>query len=493
MLKKLVNYVAKPFLKTEVRNDGFANRYTGLGARNSRTETSGFIRDKFLDVSELTNIYTGNGVGKRIVSIIVEDATREFINCSDDSLAKELERLKFKQHVLDAAIFGRLYGACLLVAFVDDGRELHQPLNHSSVKQLVSFRCYDRYQISWTPQDLDVDVYSENYGKPDIFTIYPQGMTSQSSFRVHKSRCHLFAGDRLPNKERVVNLGWDMSVLQSVYAALRDYSISMTALAEVLQDHTLSVMKVNGLTQMLAQPDGEMMVMGRISRNDLLRSVSKTVLIDAEFEDFIKLQSSVAGFPEAIDRLQQNLSAVCGIPITKLFGESSAGLNSTNKGDADNWHNVVNSYRTDEIQPAICWVVEMLENQKLWMGDKPKSFDWSFPSLKQIDDAETAKINLTTAQIDQIYIDRGAFDAMEIAKLRYADGQFQQNISIEGVETEAKPEDYEVDIEEADEDVGKEADKKEGGNKVNTDSDSLKDSLRKVKLENLLKRVKNEF
>lgn len=490
MLKQLFNYVKNPFTQPNVRKDSFANAYTGLGARNSRMETTSFARDDFVSQEELTNIYTGNGVGKRIVSVIVEDSIREFITCSDDALLKELERLKFKQHLVDAAVFGRLYGACVLVAFVDDGRELNQPLNLDSIKQVVSFRHYDRYQVMWTPQDLDADVYSENYGKPEFFTIYPQGLTGQASFRVHKSRCHLFSGDRLPNRERIMNLGWDMSVLQSVYAALRDYSISMTALAEVLQDHTLSVMKVNGLTQMLAQPDGDRMVMGRISKNDLLRSVAKTVLIDAEFEEFIKLESSVAGFPDAIDRLQQNLSAVCGIPITKLFGESSAGLNSTNKGDMDNWHNVVNSYRTDEIQPAICWIIEMLEKQKKWAKSKPESFDWSFPSLKQIDDAETAKTNLTIAQTDQIYIDRGGFDAVELTKLRYADGQFQTNVSIDKMKMEVNPEDYEVDVTE---DLKQESKQEKKDTSVNQDAKDLQDSLRKIKLENLRERVKNEF
>ena len=409
----------------QVRKDGWTSILTGQGMPNSRLESNVYIPDVCLTQFMLTELYKSDGIAKRIVNLLVDDALRTFIEC-DIELQKELDRVKAKQHIIDAATWARLYGGCAIVAFIDDGREMDRPLNYNNLRKVISFRTYDRYQITWLQEDLSKNFYDEYYGEPEVFTITPY---EGESFRVHRSRMHLMGGERLPNLEKTYNDYWDISVLQDVYTSIRNYAVSINASAEIVQNYIQVVVGIDGLEFLLSAPNGEKKVQDRLKIHDTTASNYKAVFIDSQKETYQKHNSSVAGLADLLDKHLEHICAIKGIPMTK-FGRSPSGLNSTGTSDANNWDNIVESYRTDQAAPCIDWVIKLLEAQILW-DDKPKSYEWKFPSLKPIDELQLAQIRLLTAQTDGIYLDRGGISNSELYRLRYADGFFNTDIQIE--------------------------------------------------------------
>jgi uncharacterized protein len=421
-----------------VRNDYWGNILTGIGSANSRVNSTRYNPSLRLDQTTLTNIYVSDGIGRRVVNILIDDAMRAFIH-GEDELITELQRIRSKQKIIDAATWARLYGGSVLVVFVNDGQDMDRPLNLKTVRKVVSLRSYDRYQITWDTSDLSINYHDEHYGEPEVYTITP---LSGIPFKVHRSRLHLFNGERIPERERLRNQYWDQSVLQAVYDALRNYGSTMNASAEIIQDFIQTVLGINGLTDMLRNNEDDL-ITKRANIIDLTRSVSNTIFLDSEQETYQKQASSVAGLSDLWDRFSEAISATTGIPLTKLLGRSPAGLNSTGKSDSDNWDNIVEAYRTDEIEPCVDWLISILEAQSMWkQSERPENYNWEFPSLKVANESELAKNRLLAAQTDQIYMDRGAVDPNFIFKKRYANGSFETDIFIEEDELEeAQPED----------------------------------------------------
>ncbi len=407
---------------SENRNDGWGNVINNLGTINSRSGSSTFLPTPKLSQLMLTNMYTGDAIARKIVDGIVDDALRGFIN-ADDLLLEELKRVKAKQKIVEAATWGRLYGGAAIVAFADDGQDMQSPINVNRLRKVISLQIYDRYQITWTSLDINQDFYSEHYGQPEIYTITnPMG----NMFKVHRSRMHFFGGEKTPTIG-ATNDGWDDSVLQSLYQALRNFGQTMNATAEITQDYVQTILSINGITEMLRQ-GRENEIIERIQITDMTRNSSNTIVLDAEKESYSKHSSSVSGLSDIIEKQQEVICAGSDRTMTRLFGVTSKGLGNSGSTDSDNLNNTIEAYRCDEIEPCIDWLIDILEAQSEW-NDKPESFDWTFPSLKTSNEHEVAQNRLMAADMDMKYIDRG-IPAEFLFKKRYSDGGFQTDIFI---------------------------------------------------------------
>lgn len=428
--------------------DSFSNFVTGLGAITSRAGQTSFLSQLTIPDHEITNLHKHNGLARRIVDIIVEDSLRGFIE-ADVNLIKKINSYSLKQLMMDAGCFGRLYGGALLVAFIDDGQEQDMPLSTSREGRLLSFKVFDRRQITWDFADLAKNLNSAYFGEPEIYTITPWSSVllkdKSFSFRVHRSRCFLFGGAKVDNKSRVANNFWEDSVLQACYDTLRNYGLLQSASTDIVQDFIQTLVKMEGLGHKMSTEDGYKDVLRRMEMLERGRSTSRTFVLDAELEDYEKKASSVAGLADLWDRFSEAVSSSCGIPVTKLFGRSASGMNSTGEHDNKNWYDTVRSYRSDVLEPCINWFLEILKADKRNSGIS--KWEWEFPSLTAPNENEWADIKKKYAEIDCMYIDRGAIDPRETWQERYKDGIFNVNIKL------SEPEVDVLAIEQANDDI----------------------------------------
>lgn len=411
------------------RSDGWQNILTNLGTRSNRTGSTLYAGGIKLDRHTLKEIYRSNGIGKRIVNLVVDDAIRSFIE-ADKLLLTELSRVHTKQNILEAGYKGRLYGGAMIVAFVEDGRGFNEPVNFKSIDRLVSLKVIHRHQISWSEEDICKDFSKEYYGKPEIFTITPESNyleVNDSYIKVHRSRCFIFGGDMACSSGQ----HWDESVIEASYEALRNFGIVTNSSMEIVHDFIQVIMKMKGLSDMLSNGN-ESDILQRMNLIDRTRSISNMILLDGDVEGneaYEKKSSSIAGLAELWDRFAEMICAVSGIPKTKLFGSSPAGLNSTGTSDLQQWYDTVRSYRSDQVEPCINWLIEIVKHQQSWQT-KPTNYEWEFPSLTAPSELEWADIKKKHAEIDWGYIDRGAIDPVEAWQERFGKGDFHINIKL---------------------------------------------------------------
>jgi uncharacterized protein len=415
--------------KTTETQDAAINVLSGLGTLTSSFGTSEFKINPLLNQFELSGLYSSNGLARRIVDLIVDDSLRGFID-ADIQFIEEFNRIHAKQKIMDAASWARLYGGSLLVAFVDDGRPITSDLNYKNIKKVFSLRVYDRYQVTWSNEDLSLDPYDEHYGEPLLYTITPSNATP---FKVHRSRAWQFFGPKVPNDYLNSTFYWGQSALQNVIDPLKAYGIALSSAAEIISKFTQGRLAIKGLAAMLQTPGGWEALIQRTKALDVTIGNTKNLVFDSDRESYEKISTSISGFTEMWGKIDEAVSSYAGgAPITKLFGRSPAGLNSTGEHDANNWDGTVEAYRNDDLKPCINWLAKILEAQKLWLAsERPDSYTWEFPPLKVQSEEQILKNRKLAAEVDCMYIDRGAVEAKTMLLLRYKNGFYDPNISID--------------------------------------------------------------
>ena len=104
-------------------------------------------------------------------------------------------------------------------------------------------------------------------------------------------------------------------------------------------------------------------------------------------------QYTFTGFNYVVEAVQLNLCAKTHIPMTKLFGRSPAGLNSTGEGDLQNYYDYVDGEREDKLRPVLEKLLPVM-CMSAW-GKVPDDVQIVFPSLETPDPMAVSQIGKT--------------------------------------------------------------------------------------------------
>lgn len=131
-----------------------------------------------------------------------------------------------------------------------------------------------------------------------------------------------------------------------------------------------------------------------------------------EGDEFSRENITFAGVADVVYQFFMLLSADTGIPITRLFGVSPAGLNSTGQSDQLNYYDVVANRQEIELAPMLRELTRIIAE---WKGIEEPNI--VFNPLKQMTEKEKAECGklkedaeLAKAQRYQAYIDMGVMD-----------------------------------------------------------------------------------
>jgi len=403
-----------------ITTDGYLEAFSGAGTNRDRSSYARPRSARLLDQNTLQNLYIGDGFGRKIVDSVAEEMTRsgiELQDLDDESIVEyvesRLDELDAMRHFNDAVRWSRLFGGSVMIFGLNDGGMLDTPLNPEGVRDVEFLRVYDRYQA--TIQNRVMDPQSIDYGKPEMWLI--SSHMGGNPYRVHHSRLWQFDGDSVPDLMRETNQGWGASALQSCYDQLIRLGMGHQNVSSVLERSQQAVHKISELAATLRGPGGEQMIQKRMDIVDMVRGYLNTVAIDINDEYTIQ-STSMAGYPEVIDRFAEALSAVSGIPVSILMGRSQGGLSGTDKNVMESWHARIGSMWNDILRKPqdklISWIIGAKR------GDVP-DYKLCMRPLSVMSDKEQAEVNKMNAdafkfrsEADSAYIDRGVLDVDEV-------------------------------------------------------------------------------
>jgi phage-related protein (TIGR01555 family) len=436
-----------------VKLDGWQSTVTGVGLAASDKGVSYYLsRPPLLQPRQCSDLYHFDDLANVICSAVPEDATREGIEvvrqteggdgvgdievsqAQEESQAVEarLEALDALGVTREAMTWARTMGGAGVLGLFEGGGLPWEPLQEESITKVVALKCIDREDL--TPASYYLS--GPKAGETEVYylNLVTQSGIQASNLRIHESRVIWFRGASTSRKERLTNGGWDHSVLQRIYPVLQQVNGAWGAVMSMMQDMSQAVIKLEGLIDAMGSDGGPEVMQARVNFMNLVRGITRMLVLDAGSKDSpgesfeVVERGSVTGAEALVDRLFTRLAAAGRMPVTRLMGQSPAGLNATGDADVRWWYDTIRVCQTLEVKPRYLRIVRWV---CIELGFKTDGWDITFPPLWQMTPMEEATLRKSVADTDAIYIDKGVTLPEEITLSRWGNGYYSAETKVD--------------------------------------------------------------
>ena len=422
------------------RADSLHNALSGFGGYQDRTGHNYYGHQIMRQDSELTDIYAGGGLGRKIVSCRPADMLRSWVRFQGDTdgkLLKALDKLSIRSHLYNLLMQTELYrGAVMVLGGLDSSLTLDTPLPKNANQPLSFIKVYGAPLIMNNETELSQNAESPYFDDFEVFRIQRrwQVLGQGNEIRVHQSRCIVSKGIILPQdnttSQDFTYLYWGISRLQAVFNEMANSESAQKAYANLIQEATIAVSKIPGLEQILANADDAkatmQAVMDTIAR---AKSVLNMILLP-EGGEFSRDSLSMSGWRDTVMIFREELAAVSEIPIPRLYGIPSSGLGGGGSDEeaTKTYHAQIQAEQEIKLRPIIARIVQHVAPTVGMDPETPFMFNpLSLPSDKEI--ADTRKV---IADTDKIYVDMGALDAVdEVRESRFGGDSYSMETKLD--------------------------------------------------------------
>lgn len=322
-----------------------------------------------------------------------------------------------------ALTVARLHGGAALIMGVRSGgsADPSRPLDVQRVGKegLRYLLVASRHQL-WAPFGMETDPESDFYGEP---AMYEMRGAKGATLRIHPSRVIPFRGQALPEGAVTVSAidqFWGDPLLQSIKGAIDNSETAQAAVATLLHEMKQDVISIPGLTEQIATEGAEAKLAARVEALNRFRSLFNALLLDGgddEGKGGEKWETRQLAFTQHPELLRQFLAIVGGaadIPVTRIMGESPGGLQSTGKGEQDDFNRMISARRDAEIAPGLSVLDEVLIRSAL--GSRDPDITYEFGELSEPDETAESENDKRDAETVQVYASSGLIPKDALAK-----------------------------------------------------------------------------
>lgn len=412
--------------------DAFSNAlfHLGLGSQ-SPLEATEYPLTRLTDNYALLNsLYRDNWVVQNVVGLMVDDMLREWyrlqgITPEEQTALTQVERrTRLRARINEGLRWGRLYGGAAGLIQIKGQEDLSKPLDLGLVFPGAFQGLYilDRWQ-GITP-NIGL-VFEAGEELPESYSITDG--SGNTVAEVHHSRIIRFTGRELPRIERQTELYWGESEVEALYRDVVAHDNVSANMAALTFQANVNTMEVKGLQQMVSMAPGE--VQRRFWQTMQAIAAVRTnfgMQLVEQGNKITNTQYTFSGLSEVYESMALNLCGASHYPMTKLFGRSPGGLNSTGESDLKNYYDYVDSQREAKLLPALQKLLPVL-CMSAW-GYVPEDLDISFPPLWTPTAKEVAEIAkgktetiVTAYQAGLLHVDTAQ---QELKKLEDETGMF---------------------------------------------------------------------
>lgn len=438
--------------KVVERVDNWINSITGLGVEGVDKNTGARARWKPRTEFEMDHLYSGSTTAQRVCDVLPNEALREnwkhlnLTPAQDTAIKLRNGQIGVRENLEDAWGQARRYGGSLIMMVTKGTKSMVEPMTDD--EEVVSLVTLSRWEVWVEGTDLDVDLTSDNFGYAKFYRLMLSTMGAGFNLKdgkpllsepVHYSRFVRFDGAKLPRRLYIANNYWHDSVLNRMESVIRNYETNHDSASTTMADYNVGVWKIKNLAALISAGKTDDLK-DRVHMANYGKSVIKSIIIDADGEDYQDKARTTTGMPELLDRSGQRLVAGTDMPHTKLLGESPTGSNSTGNSTTVMWYDHVGSAQRNFLLPR------MMKLYKAVHKGLPANFEIQFAKLFQLDDVQAATARYTQSQTDALYIQNQVLSPDEVAISRFGGGDYSAATQIdvtsrvlEGPEEEEDP------------------------------------------------------
>ncbi|QJD54298.1 portal protein [Aminobacter phage Erebus] len=365
---------------------------------------------------QLAAMYQSTWLAKKIVNIPAFDSFRRWRDWQAQEgdiggIEEEELRLNVKGKMLDAMIKARLFGGSALYIGTGDTRP-EEPLNLERIGKggLRTLTVMRKAMLS--PGDTVTDPESEYYDKPGWYTL---STGDKLGVQIHPSRLVILQGDKNPDEEIIPPIsgkGWGDPVLVSIIQSIKNVDSTAANIASLVFEAKIDIVKVPDLMSSLADPGYEERLHQRFSLANVGKGINGMLLLDGE-EEHEQKTASFTTLPDILALFLQICSGAADIPLTRLLGQSPAGMNATGESDLRNYYDRIQAGQNTEITPAMRNLNEALIRSGTGSRNPDTHYIWA--SLWQLTDKERADIGKTHADTLKTLNDTGLYPPEALA------------------------------------------------------------------------------
>lgn len=168
----------------------------------------------------------------------------------------------------------------------------------------------------------------------------------------------------------------------------------------------IRVMKIDGMEQLLAYGgDKSQQALYNTLEGLNMMLNNNGIQILGKDDSYESHQYTFSGLGEVYDRFMMDVSGACGIPVTKLFGRSPAGMNSTGDADMDNYYDTIEQSQESQLRPVLDKLLPIVCMSAL--GAVPDDLDYIFNPVRRPSNDENRALAASKRQLSCRRIRRG--------------------------------------------------------------------------------------
>ncbi|GLB30995.1 hypothetical protein LAD12857_29180 [Lacrimispora amygdalina] len=382
-------------------NDAFSNPIArlGYGTQDLLQATQYPLTRMTQNYQLLTSLYRDNWIVQNIISTIPEDMIRKWYTVKSNVAPERidaLQRLERKVHlrksILEGMYWGRLYGGAAAIIMVKGQDDLSKPLDYGLILPgtFLGLQILDRWSGIYPEMGIVTDPSDPDFGLPAYYTIRDEESGALVS-TVHHSRVIRFTGRELPYNERIAEQYWGESEIEAIYSDVVKRDNVSSNIAALTFRANVNYMETDSLDQMLAvnNAQAQQRFWQTMQAQSVLESNFGTRLVN-KGDVMHNTQYTFTGLADVYDRVMMDVAGAARTPVTKLFGRSPAGMNSTGESDMNNYYDYIDGLRENQFRPLLEKILPVML-LSAW-GAVPDDLDIDFLPLQTPKSSEIADI-----------------------------------------------------------------------------------------------------
>jgi uncharacterized protein len=338
-------------------------------------------------------IHRGSWLGGVAVDLVADDMTRAGVDIKGEMDPEDIEQIQEAatgfgvwNEINDTVKWSRLYGGAIAV-FLVHGQDVSTPFRIETVgkNQFRGLYVIDRWGIEPSLNDL-VEEFGSSMGLPKFYRVTNDAPMLRGK-KIHYSRCLRLEGIRLPFWQRMMENMWGISIFERLYDRMIAFDSTSQGAAQLVYKAHLRTYKIDNLRELIAA--GGPMYQAVLKWVDLMRRTQTNegiTLLDTkdEFEAFT--HGAFSGLSDIMLQFIQQLSGALQIPLTRLLGQSPAGLNATGESDLRTYYDGIKQQQERHLRMPVTNIYRALAQS---IGIKvPTGFKIDFKPLWQLTDEQ---------------------------------------------------------------------------------------------------------
>jgi phage-related protein (TIGR01555 family) len=397
--------------------DTMVNLVSRLGTDRDKASQTQFAVTLLSDL-DLINAYRGSWLSRKIVDIPAFDSTRAWREWRADTesviepIENEENRLNLKGKIFEALVKARLWGGAAIFIGTGEANTM-VPLDPERIG-LGGIKYLSVISRRWlAAQEIDYNPESEWFRKPSSYVMASKDGRQQ--LNIHPSRLVIFDGTFNPDDEFVGgNLGWSDSVLQSCLDAIIQSEGTNSNVASLVFEAKIDVMKIPNFMAQVNDERYKTSLLNRFSLAATAKGINGVLLLDKE-EEWESKTTQFGTLPDIMDRFMNVVSGAADIPVTRLLGQSPAGMNSTGESDLRNYYDRLSATQELLLTPQMHRLDECLIRSAIGSRDPSIYYEWA--PLWQLSDKEKADIFKTKSDAGRALAGSAAGPLMPVEAL----------------------------------------------------------------------------